>query len=127
MELSLDTVEIPVAELARAVDWYARALGWRAEWSDERNALLAAPTAGGVRLLLVQTDDPRRLAFHAGGGELEHSVLDFSTGDLDGLHRHLSTLVPGLGPIPEPAYDWAPRGFAFRDSEGNRLAAFARY
>ena len=39
--LQINTIEIPVSNLKRAIDWYQSALGFSCEWSDEKHALLA--------------------------------------------------------------------------------------
>ena len=123
---TLRTVEIPVSDLQRAIRWYGEALGDACGWSDPQHALLAREgDAAATQLLLVQTDDPTRLSFRATHSGILHGVLDFETDDLDAAHAHLARLIPGLAPIPEPAHAWAPRGFGFLDSEGNRLALFS--
>lgn len=125
MTLRIGTLEIPVANLLRAIDWYARAFGLECAWSDEAHAVLQWPQGDGPSLLLVATDDAPRLRFKSTHTGLDHAVVDFETDDLESFHAHLGAMVPGLGPIPAPANDWAPRGFAFDDSEGNRLAVFS--
>lgn len=127
----IDTVEIPIAELARAVSWYERALGFSCTWSDAHHALLESSGANGsdsvtqgVRVLLVATADPSRIGFDNTHNGLRHSVVDFRTDELEALHAHLVTLGSAVDPLGPPANDWAPRGFGFSDTEGNRLAAY---
>ena len=126
----IDTIEIPVAELQRAMTWYERALGLASSWSDAHHALLESPQADadsspqGVRVLLVATSDPSRLGFDNTHNGLRHSVVDFRTDELEALHAHLVTLGGRVDTLAPPANDWAPRGFGFSDPEGNRLAAY---
>jgi catechol 2,3-dioxygenase-like lactoylglutathione lyase family enzyme len=127
--LWINTVEIPVGDLTRAVEWYKTALGFLCQWSDERHALLSHAEVsenGGsyARILLVETDDTRRLGFTNSSNGLHHSVIDFQTPELDELHGFLRRQGTSVDDLQPPLNAWAPRGFGFFDSEGNRLAAF---
>lgn len=123
MSVTVATVEIPVSDLRRAVGWYAETLGFKEEWADEHHALLGAGD-DGPRLLLVVADGAR-LGFSCPATGLRHGVVDLRTGDLDALHARLTALGGPVDALDEPGNGWAPRGFGFEDSEGNRLAAFA--
>jgi len=123
----VNTIEIPVASARSSAEWYARCLGLAAAWSDHHHALLegASNDAGdGPRILLVETDDETRLAFTSSRTGVAHSVLDFITDDLDALHEHLKASGASVEDLGPPPNAWAPRGFAFLDPDGNRLAAF---
>jgi hypothetical protein len=64
------------------------------------------------------------MGFNNSSNELHHSVVCFQTPELDELHaslRRQGTSVDDLQPLLNA---WAPRGFGYFDSEGNRLAAF---
>lgn len=128
--LQINTIEIPVSNLKRAVDWYQSALGLHCEWSDEKHALLTneadevKANSSEVRLLLVETLETVRLGFLGSGG-VHHGVIDFKAPDLEALHAHISTLGTAVDEMRPPSLSWAPRGFGFLDSEGNRLAAFS--
>lgn len=122
----INTVEIPVADLARAVEWYERCLGFVAEWSDEHHAMLVAREGDeSARILLVETDDHTRLAFRSTKTSVTHSVVDFVSDDLDALHAHLRSCGANADDLGPPANDWAPRGFGFVDPDRNRLGAFS--
>jgi hypothetical protein len=129
--LHIATVEVPVADLGRALAWYQSTLGLACTWSDEHHAMLGGATAAGnenqsavANILLVETSDPSRLGFCNTANGLQHSVLDFRTPDLEGLHRHLLLQGTRVDDLKLPVNGWAPRGFGFWDSEGNRLGAF---
>jgi catechol 2,3-dioxygenase-like lactoylglutathione lyase family enzyme len=129
--LRIDTVEIPTADLARATNWYQAALGLTCTWSDENHALLSGggPDAAhedsfGVRLLLVETEDTTRHGFTNSTNGLNHSVIDLQTPQLDEFHAFLRAQGTRTDELQPPVNAWAPRGFGFFDSEGNRLAAY---
>lgn len=122
-DFQLATIELPVTDLARAVSWYEKVLGCALSWSDESHALLRFRP--GVDLLLVRTDDPTRLSFRSSATGVHHGVVDFRTSDLEALHASLSAAGAQVDPLGPPANDWAPRGFAFFDPDGNRFGAFA--
>lgn len=124
--ISISSVEIPVSDLERAIHWYEQALGYSCTWSDRHHAMLAhEDSVPSAKIFLVATDDPVRIAFRSTHTHVMHSVIDFETDDLESAHAHLASLIPDLEPIPQPTNAWAPRGFSFPDSEGNRLAIFS--
>jgi catechol 2,3-dioxygenase-like lactoylglutathione lyase family enzyme len=121
--VTIGTIEIPVGDLRRAVGWYASALGFDEEWSDDHHALMGSD--GGDLKLLVAVGSDARLGFTCAATGLKHGVIDVRTDDLDALHARLAGLGSPVDPLDEPGNNWAPRGFGFEDSEGNRLAAFS--
>ena len=126
--VQINTIEIPVSNLKRAMDWYQSALRFNCEWSDEKHALLAnevKANSSQVRLLLVETLETVRLGFFGSSSGVHHGVIDFKAADLEALHAHISTLGTAIDEMRPPSLSWAPRGFGFLDSEGNRLAAFS--
>jgi catechol 2,3-dioxygenase-like lactoylglutathione lyase family enzyme len=129
--VQIGTVEVPVADLKRAIAWYQSALGLTCTWSDEHHALLTGATeprhaanSSFTDILLVQTEDASRLGFQNTNNGLRHGVLDFRSTDLEGLHAHLLLHGAPVDDLNPPVNQWAPRGFGFFDSEGNRLGAF---
>lgn len=121
--IAIGTIEIPVGDVRRAQRWYEELLGLECAWSDAAHALLHRPGSKSPSILLVQTADSTRLGFEGSNG-IRHAGLDFGTDDLDGLHARLTERGVDSDSLQQPAHDWAPRGFGFFDSEGNRLAAF---
>lgn len=121
-DIEIATVEIPVGDLRRAVAWYTGHLGFNEEWADEHHAMIGLDA--GPKLLLVRTSSAARLGFRCDATGLHHGVLDLRTRDLDGLHARLSSAGGAVDRLDAPGNGWAPRGFGFEDSEGNRLVAF---
>ena len=117
--IALSGVEVPVADLDRAIAWYQSALRLQCTWSDAGHAML---TSASISILLVETKDGIRLGFTRNG--LRHSVVDFRTDDLEGLHAHLAGLGCDVDALTPQVNEWAPRGFGMLDSEGNRLGVF---
>lgn len=114
--LGVVTVELPVSDLERSVDWYEGVLGFRCTWKGETSAMLAAPEGVSLRLFLVRTEDPRRLAFRNTGTGVEHGVVDFRTRDLAGCHRALKERGLPVAELKPGAH-----GFGFQDPDGNHL------
>lgn len=112
---SINTVELPVADLARAIAWYESILGLRVQWRGDRSAVVGAGD-GGTRLYLVQTDDPARLRFTNTADGTLHSVVDFYTRDLAATHAQLRRRGVEIDDLREGAL-----GFGLSDLDSNRL------
>ncbi len=127
----VNTIEIPVQNLERALLWYQDVLDIVCVWSDTSHALLdgassiknTAPI--GIRILLVQTKDKSRLIFKNTETNIVHSVIDFETEDIEVFYNYLKSKNVNVDVLSPPENDWAPQGFGFLDSEGNRLGAYA--
>jgi catechol 2,3-dioxygenase-like lactoylglutathione lyase family enzyme len=113
----ITTVEVPVADLSRALDWYVQKLGLEISWRGEHEATVSLPE-GAAHLFLVQTDDLQRLAFHNSRHGYTQSIVDFYTPDLVGLHAHLREQGIEVNDLQPGA-----KGFGFRDLDGNSLGA----
>jgi len=111
----LTNVEIPVARLADACEWYREKLGFVEQWRGDGLAFIALP-GEGVRLFLVETADPARLGFTGARKGVMHSVIDFYAPDLAATHAELRSRGVEVG-------DFQPDspGFGFRDLDGNRF------
>ncbi|KKW10580.1 MAG: hypothetical protein UY48_C0034G0010 [Candidatus Gottesmanbacteria bacterium GW2011_GWB1_49_7] len=129
--IRINTIEIPVEKLDRATEWYRDVLGIACVWSDISHALLdgmistSEAFAIGIRVLLVETRDVSRLVFSNSKTKVIHSVIDFQTEDIDIFHKYLKSKNVNVDVLGLPGNDWAPRGFGFFDSEGNRLGAYS--
>mgnify|MGYP002619729240 CR=1 FL=1 len=116
-----------MADLHRAVRFYEAALGFQCAWSDDHHAMLSLAHSPGpaIEVLLVETADDARLSFRSSHTGLHHGVLDFHTSDLSRLPTHLRSIGTEVHDVAPAVNEWAPSGFGFFDSEGNRLAAFS--
>jgi catechol 2,3-dioxygenase-like lactoylglutathione lyase family enzyme/predicted DNA-binding protein YlxM (UPF0122 family) len=119
------TIELPVSDLHRAVEWYGEMLGAKlqGEWSDDLTAAMLHFQGGlgaiGVpSIYLVKTEDKRRLIFKNTRHGYIQSVIDLYTHDLKGCYRFLKEHGVDVNEI-----DWGRephrQGFGFRDYDGN--------
>lgn len=112
---ALTNIEIPVADLERAIVWYRDRLGFELAWRGEEEAFLTL-TGEGVRFFLVETTDDCRLEFRKRRTAVVHGPVDFYADDLPGLHRALKERGVEVDPLKADAF-----GFGFRDLDGNRF------
>ncbi|MBW7475582.1 sigma-70 family RNA polymerase sigma factor [Paenibacillus oenotherae] len=119
------TIEIPVSDLRRAVQWYGEMLGaklqgeWNGEWTAAMLHFQGGSGAIGVpSIYLVKTEDNRRLTFRNTRHGYIQSVIDLYTHDLKGYYRFLKEHGVDVNEI-----DWElephRQGFGFRDCDGN--------
>ncbi|PLR78986.1 hypothetical protein CU633_02655 [Bacillus sp. V3-13] len=120
------TIEIPVSDVKKSIDWYSKILGTKVISQDEHTAMLrlqGGNRVGVPTLYLVQTDDSSRLSFKNTNTNITHSIIDFYIQDLNRFHTFLSeqgVTVTGINYIPGmPGFG----GFGFNDPDGNLLSA----
>ena len=112
--------EIPVSDLAAALEYYATRLGFTIDWGGDEESGIAGISKGHCRLFLTNA------AFreHSGnsGPVLVWLNLD-SKADVDALHElwrgHQVTIV--AAPESKP---WGLHEFIAADPDGNRLRVF---
>ncbi|MGG4036506.1 VOC family protein [Paenibacillus cisolokensis] len=123
------TIEIPVSDLRRAINWYGEMLGaklqeeWNDKWTSAMLHFQGGSGAVGVpSIYLVKTEDRRRLTFKNTRYGYMQSVIDLYTHDLKGYYRFLKERGVDVNEI-----DWERephrQGFGFRDCDGNSLGA----
>ncbi|MDQ0062613.1 VOC family protein [Paenibacillus harenae] len=122
------SIEIPVSNLKRAVDWYCQFLGlellgeYEQSWKE---AMMQFPghVAGVPTIYLVKTESDDRLGFYNTNRGYTQSIIDFYVPDLSAFHRKLAShgvktnrehVVLNPGEIS---------GFGFFDPDGNSLGA----
>lgn len=118
------TVEIPVSNLKKSVEWYTQVFGLSV-WVELNNAALLhvqgknATSAPGI--YLVETESPERLSFKNSYTGVEHSVIDFYVPDLERFHVYCCdqklqvseiNLIQGMG---------KQGGFGIKDPDGNSI------
>ncbi len=111
---TIDYIEIPVTDVARAKRFYADAFGWRFTDYGPDCAGISGPDGSPSEVGgLARTDEVRP------GGPL---VVLFST-DLD---ASLAAVEAAGGNVTDPPFDFpGGRRFHFADPSGNRLGVWA--
>ncbi|WP_414693766.1 sigma factor-like helix-turn-helix DNA-binding protein [Paenibacillus sp.] len=118
------TIEIPVSNLKRSIEWYAQTFGLTVLVELAHAAMLqvqGGQAAGAPGIYLVETDSRERLSFRNSHTGITHSVIDFFVPDLERFHTFVSerqieatsiNLIPGMG---------KQGGFGMKDPDGNSL------
>ena len=101
--------QLPVAEIGRSVDWYARALGFAAIYRDADFAILKRD---GLTLHLWRCENAEIARW---------SSAYLHSPDVDALHATMLGAIDG-GRIKAPENrDWGMREFYIWDPDGNLL------
>ncbi|MBB4826206.1 catechol 2,3-dioxygenase-like lactoylglutathione lyase family enzyme [Sporosarcina luteola] len=120
------TIEIPVTNLDRSIEFYVETLGVSVTFKGEKQAMLTFGLKGVPTLFLVQievqTEGQKHLSFVNPSNGIEHTVIDFYTDKLLEFHswladRHVE--VSALNINEENGLG----GFGFKDPDGNLLSA----
>lgn len=116
------TVEIPVSDLNKSVEFYVNVLGVTVLSNDGKQAMLSFAAKGVPTIFLVETTDDRRLTFTNTNKQIEHSIIDFFTPDLHAFYNWLKE--QGIS-VSELNIDEKSGlgGFGFKDPDGNQLSA----
>jgi catechol 2,3-dioxygenase-like lactoylglutathione lyase family enzyme len=116
------TLEIPVSSLEKAIPFYKEVIGVEVEFKGEKNAMLTFKKKGVPTIFMVETEEIDQVSFRNSNNDVEHSIIDFYTADLEGFYEWLKAKEIDVGPLnvhPEHGYG----GFGFRDPDGNLLSA----
>lgn len=118
------TIEIPVSNLKKSIEWYSRNLGTRVVHETTTNAMLhlqGSNKIGVPTLFLCQTDDvSNKLAFL--NTNIRHSVIDFYVPDLVRFHKFLSDQGVNVGKLNYNIGEGLG-GFGFSDPDENIFSA----
>jgi predicted enzyme related to lactoylglutathione lyase len=119
--MNLVSIRIITDDVARLVDFYARATGVRADWTTEDFAELRT-TSGTLAI-----GSTRTVGMFAPGSARpadNHSVIiEFLVDDVDSVHKNLTGLVEDF--VNEPTtMPWGNRSLLFRDPDGNLINFF---
>jgi predicted enzyme related to lactoylglutathione lyase len=115
------SIRIITGDIARLVDFYERATGVQAIWSNKDFAELSTPSAtlaiGSTRTVPLFAPDSARPADN-------HSVIiEFLVDDVDSVHKNLTGFVEDF--VNEPTtMPWGNRALLFRDPDGNLVNFF---
>jgi predicted enzyme related to lactoylglutathione lyase len=115
------SIRIITDNVARLAEFYERATGVAATWSNENFAEL---TVGSATLAIAST---RTLPLFAPGAarpaDNNTVIIEFLVDDVDGVHQNLVGLVEDF--VTEPTtMPWGNRSLLFRDPDGNLVNLF---
>ncbi|MFJ8750539.1 VOC family protein [Streptomyces sp. NPDC102441] len=119
--MDFTSVRIITADVARLVDFYERATGVSADWSNEDFAEIGT---GSATLAIGST---RTVPLFAPGsarpGDNHSVILEFLVDDVDGVYENLTGFVEDF--VNEPTtMPWGNRALLFRDPDGNLVNFF---
>lgn len=116
------TVEIPVSNLEKSIEFYNDILGVKIESKEDKFAMLTFGSKGIPTLFLVVTEDNKQLSFRNTNNGIIHSIIDFYTPNLSEFYDWLiekNVEVGTLNVNKESGFG----GFGFQDPDGNALGA----
>ncbi|KMK76613.1 hypothetical protein AB990_09570 [Alkalihalobacillus pseudalcaliphilus] len=118
------SIEIPVRDVAAAVEWYGQVLGMKPSFQEQGAAMLHFQNENQrdvPSFYLVKTEVEGNLSFLNTHTGIEHSVIDFYVEDLQRFHQELQqkgVQVEELNLRPDQVYG----GFGFYDLNGLKFA-----
>ncbi len=118
------TVEIPVSNLKRSVEWYTNTFGLSV-WVELNGAALLhvqgknATSAPGI--YLVETESAERLSFKNSNTGVEHSVIDFYVPDLERFHVFCHDQKHEVSEVKFIEGMGKQGGFGIKDPDGNSI------
>jgi predicted enzyme related to lactoylglutathione lyase len=122
-EITMDFVSIRIitGDVARLVDFYERATGVQASWSNQDFAELRTTSA---TLAIASTRTVPLFAPDAARPSDNRSVIiEFLVDDVDGVHQNLTGFMEDF--VNEPTtMPWGNRSLLFRDPDGNLVNFF---
>jgi catechol 2,3-dioxygenase-like lactoylglutathione lyase family enzyme len=115
------SIRIITDDVARLAEFYERATGVRASWSNENFAELAT---GSATLAIASARTVPLIAPGAAWPADNNTVIiEFLVDDVDGVHQNLAAWVEDF--VNEPAtMPWGNRSLLFRDPDGNLVNFF---
>jgi catechol 2,3-dioxygenase-like lactoylglutathione lyase family enzyme len=115
------SIRIITGDVARLVDFYERATGVQANWSNEDFAELR--TASATLAIASIRTVPLFAPGSARPADNRSVILEFLVDDVDGVHQNLTGFVQDF--VNEPTtMPWGNRAVLFRDPDGNLVNFF---
>jgi catechol 2,3-dioxygenase-like lactoylglutathione lyase family enzyme len=116
------TVEIPVTNLNKSIDFYIDILGVKVEFKEDKQAMITFSKQGVPTLFLVETEESKSLSFRNTNNGIVHSVIDFYTPRLKEFYNWLVEKQVEVGTL-NVHNETGLGGFGFRDPDGNLIGA----
>jgi catechol 2,3-dioxygenase-like lactoylglutathione lyase family enzyme len=115
------SIRIITDDVARLVEFYERATGMQASWSNENFAELA--TASATLAIASTRTVPLFAPGAARPADNRTVIIEFLVDDVDGVHQNLAGFVEDF--VNEPTtMPWGNRSLLFRDPDGNLVNFF---
>jgi predicted enzyme related to lactoylglutathione lyase len=115
------SIRIITGDVARLVDFYERATGVRASWSNEGFAELR--TASATLAIASTRTVPLFAPGSARPADNRSVIIEFLVDDVDSVHQNLTGFVEDF--VNEPTtMPWGNRALLFRDPDGNLVNFF---
>lgn len=115
------SIRIITGDVARLVDFYERATGARASWSNEDFAELR--TASATLAIASTRTVPLFAPGSARPADNRSVIIEFLVDDVDSVHQNLTGFVADF--VNEPTtMPWGNRSLLFRDPDGNLVNFF---
>ncbi|WP_232423585.1 MULTISPECIES: VOC family protein [Bacillus] len=83
------TIEIPVSNLNKSLEWYSDILALKVHFQDDNTAMLTFESKGVPTIYLVKTAELNGLSFRNTNNNIVHSVIDFYTPQLTDFYNWL--------------------------------------
>ncbi|MGG0656949.1 VOC family protein [Rummeliibacillus pycnus] len=115
------TIEIPVTNLNKSIEFYIDILGVKVVFRGNKQAMLSFSTKGVPTIFLVETKEQTGLSFINTNNDIEHSVIDFYTPNLKEFYNWLIDKEVTVGTLNVNNESFG--GFGFKDPDGNLLSA----
>lgn len=116
----ISSVEVPVSNLESSIEWYTKIIGLEVQHKDSHSAMLTFNEVGVPGVFLVETESMEKLQFKNTRTDINHSVIDFFTSDLEGYYNFLIEQGIEVGKLNMHS---GFGGFGFKDHDGNILSA----
>ena len=115
------SIRVITGDVARLVDFYERATGVRASWSNEDFAELRTASAtlaiAGTRTVPLFAPDAARPS------DNRSVIIEFLVDDVDGVYENLTGFVADFVNKPT-TMPWGNRSLLLRDPDGNLVNFF---
>ncbi len=113
--MHLEHVNLTVSDLARSIDFYCRAFGYRVRWRGKTTSGTPAAHVGDDRCYVAMFQAPT-----PGSAEIDYAAVGFNhfglvVDDLDAMRQRLTAL--GVQPTADQNYE-PGRRFYFTDPDG---------
>lgn len=120
------TLEIPVSNIRKAVQWYETFIGTIVLHESQNDAMLRLPgevASSAPTLYLLETASGDSLSFSNTSNGVSHGIIDFYVPQLAEYHSYLQKNGVSVTGLHYFEGTQEQGGFGFSDPDGNRFGA----